>query len=217
MAINTVHGHRSLAEIARLIEESSLRAAGKARADPLFAPLRRPKRPSTTCRSSRYTCTRSARSTRSSTFSARSSRSNGSASTTSSRRRSTSAAGRSNRRRRVSGARAGDARLLAGAPVYSGGSRRNSYADRRTAADATTRGVRPDAAMTVDRRLRRGDPGFLPRAERPRVVIGERDGRPTGTRRRLDREDRVRDRRHEPQLFGPVTDRLFAAGALDVF
>lgn len=111
-------------------------------------------------------------------------------------------------------------RLLAGAPVYSSG----IEAELLTPTGALivssyARAYGPMPAMTVER-IGYGagtrDLGKVPNVLR--VVIGERtsaSAAPPDVETIVQLECEIDDM--SPQLFGPVSDRLFAAGALDVF
>ena len=111
-------------------------------------------------------------------------------------------------------------RLLSGAPVYSQGPR----GERLTPTGALlltgyARAFGPMPPMAIERvgyGAGTRDVGGVPNVLR--VVIGERlpaADTPAGTEAILKIECEIDDM--NPQLFGPVTDRLFAAGALDVF
>jgi len=113
-------------------------------------------------------------------------------------------------------------RLLAGVPVYSSGVM-NELVTPTGALVVTTyaKSYGPVPAMTIDRvgyGAGTRDLGSVPNVLR--VLIGERAShedrpRPSGTADVVKIECEIDDM--NPQLFGPVTDRLFAAGALDVF
>ena len=111
-------------------------------------------------------------------------------------------------------------RLLTGAPTYSSG----VQAELLTPTGALlltsyARSYGPMPAMTVDRTgygAGTRDLGRVPNVLR--VVIGQRvdEARPAAARESILKiECEIDDM--NPQLFGPVTDRLFAEGALDVF
>jgi hypothetical protein len=111
-------------------------------------------------------------------------------------------------------------RLLTGVPVYS----RGPVAELLTPTGALlisgyARAFGPMPAMTVERVGYGAGTKDLARVPNVlRVVIGERTAAadmPAGTESLLKVECEIDDM--NPQLFGPVSDRLFAAGALDVF
>jgi hypothetical protein len=111
-------------------------------------------------------------------------------------------------------------RLLIGVPVYSRGPRSELVTPTGALlVSAYARAYGPMPAMTVDRvgygagtRDHHGFPNVL------RVVLGERladQATSGGADDVLKIECEIDDM--NPQLFGPVSDRLFATGALDVF
>jgi hypothetical protein len=111
-------------------------------------------------------------------------------------------------------------RLLTGVPVYSRGPRAELLTPTGAlllSSYARTYGPLPE--MAIDRvgyGAGSRDHGAAPNVLR--VVIGDRVAaaeRPGGTEAVLRIECEIDDM--NPQLFGPVSDRLFAAGALDVF
>ncbi len=112
-------------------------------------------------------------------------------------------------------------RLLEGAPVYSSG----VAAELVTPTGALlvthyARAYGPLPSMTVERSGYGAGTRDVARAPNVlRVVIGERTGATSaasaGTERVVKIECEIDDM--NPQLFGPVSDRLFAAGALDVY
>ena len=112
-------------------------------------------------------------------------------------------------------------RLLEGAPVYSSGV--DAELVTPTGALLVTHYARaygPLPSMTVERSGYGAGTRDVARAPNVlRVVIGERTGATSagsaGTERVVKIECEIDDM--NPQLFGPVSDRLFAAGALDVY
>jgi pyridinium-3,5-bisthiocarboxylic acid mononucleotide nickel chelatase len=111
-------------------------------------------------------------------------------------------------------------RLLTGAPIYSTGIQSELLTPTGALIISSyARAYGPMPAMTVER-IGYGagtrDLGKVPNVLR--VVIGERtqpSAAPTGAEAIVQLECEIDDM--SPQLFGPVSDRLFAAGALDVF
>jgi uncharacterized protein (TIGR00299 family) protein len=111
-------------------------------------------------------------------------------------------------------------RLLAGAPVYSSGIQSELLTPTGALIISSyARAYGPMPAMTVER-IGYGagtrDLGKVPNVLR--VVIGERtstSAAPPNVETIVQLECEIDDM--SPQLFGPVSDRLFAAGALDVF
>ena len=170
----------------------------------------RPRPPSTRCRWTRSTCTKSVRSTRSSTSSAPCSRS-----MVRHRRCRVVAAQRRRRHRACAHGlfpvpAPATARLLAGVPIYSGAAGRTGHADRRAARPAYARSFGPVPAMS-DRphRLRRGHADF-PGAERAaRAASATRRG-DRGRRRWRPRVVKIECEIDDmnPQLFGAVMDAL---------
>lgn len=111
-------------------------------------------------------------------------------------------------------------RLLTGVPVYSEGPRAELVTPTGALLLAGyARAFGPMPAMVVDRvGYGAGTRDFPGRPNVLRVVIGERAAAteaPAGEEAVLKVECEIDDM--NPQLFGPVSDRLFAAGALDVY
>jgi pyridinium-3,5-bisthiocarboxylic acid mononucleotide nickel chelatase len=113
-------------------------------------------------------------------------------------------------------------RLLAGAPVYSSGIPAELVTPTGALlVTAYARAYGPFPPMIVDRiGYGAGTRDFAHAPNVLRVVIGERrpDATPAiggGTETIVQIECEIDDM--NPQIFGPVSDRLFAAGALDVF
>jgi len=111
-------------------------------------------------------------------------------------------------------------RLLVGVPVYSGGLMQELVTPTGALVISTyARAYGPMPAMTVDRiGYGAGTKDFPGVPNVLRVSIGNRavsTASVPGTGEVLKVECEIDDM--SPQLFGPVSDRLFAAGALDVF
>ncbi len=211
--------HRTVAEIKAAIDRSALSDNGRKRARrPCSIASPRRRRQFTTCRWRRCICTRSARSTRSSTLSARCSRSSGLTPTASSSRRSTSAAGWSGRahglypcpRRRRCG-------CWRSAGLWTRRQGRAAHADRCAAAERLRRrntarcrrcgsNARVTAPAIATSRAHRTSPASGRR---------KRDRARLRAARRLVIECEIDDM--NPQIFGVLMDRLYAGGALDVF
>jgi uncharacterized protein (TIGR00299 family) protein len=111
-------------------------------------------------------------------------------------------------------------RLLAGVPVYSTGIQAELVTPTGALlVSSYARAYGPLPAMTVNRIGYGAGTRDLDKVPNVlRVVIGERTGAstsPPGAEAIVQLQCEIDDM--SPQLFGPVSDRLFAAGALDVF